>query len=95
LRRVGFALDARALGLESALCAVDPHPGREEEFLQVLREFPGITHAYEREGTPRYWFTVAFLPQRRREVLETLGAAAGAPLLVLPPLRSFKLEVSL
>lgn len=95
LRRVGFALEARALGLASALCAVDPLPEREEGFVRLLRTLPGVTHAYEREGSPRYWFTVAFPPERREEVLSALEASAGAPLLVLPPLRPFKLEVSL
>ena len=54
---------------------------------------PGVTHCYERQGTPNLWFTLTAPAAELEDELSKMAAAlAPAELLNLPALRKFKIE---
>jgi heme b synthase len=95
-RRFGAVFDSRRLGYGSTLCAVDAPAHDLERAAAVLAPHPGVTHCYEREGHPNLWFTLTARVDRFRDELRALGSAlAPYPVLDLPALRRFKVEVVL
>jgi DNA-binding Lrp family transcriptional regulator len=95
-RRFGAVFDSRHLGYASTLCAVDVPEREIERVAALLQPHPGVTHCYEREGTPNLWFTLTALADRLEDELRRAGEALHPfPLLNLPAIRRFKVEVVL
>ncbi|MCA1810266.1 MAG: hypothetical protein LC725_12605 [Lentisphaerae bacterium] len=100
IRRFGGVFDARRLGYQSILCAMDPAGRDLEAVAAVIARHPGVTHCYERRplqdaaGYPALWFTLAMLREAFDEGLAALRAQLpGERLLLLPALRRFKIDV--
>ena len=95
-RRFGAVFDSSHLGYGSTLCAVDVPLPDIERVAALLQPHPGITHCYEREGSPNLWFTLTAPTDRLDDELRQVGAVLKPyPLLNLPAVRRFKVEVVL
>ena len=95
-RRFGAVFDSRRLGYGSTLCAAEVPAGELERAADRLAPHTGITHCYEREGRPNLWFTVTAPAARLREQVDAFADdLTPCPLLDLPALRRFKVEVVL
>ena len=95
-RRFGAVFDSRRLGYASTLCGVDVPPDDLERVAALLTPHPGVTHCYQREGHPNLWFTMTAPATRLAgELAACANALAPYPLLDLPAIRRFKVQVVL
>jgi len=91
-RRWGAIFDSSSLGYKSTLCAVTVPAEQMEDTATILLPNPGVTHCYEREGTPNLWFTLtARADSLDAEVHELADLLAPYELLNLPATRRFKI----
>lgn len=100
VRRFGAVFDARRLGYRSVLCALDCPPDRLDTQAAIIAGHPGVTHCYARRPLigsadyPALWFTLAMLHDVFDDGLAALRHRLGSdPLLELPALRRFKIDV--
>lgn len=95
IREISALLDARRIGVRTALVAVRAGD-RAEELGQRVSRHPGVSHNYLREHDWNLWFTMA-APAERDLGAEVRGILEGeeVPTMVLPALRTFKLQVRL
>jgi DNA-binding Lrp family transcriptional regulator len=92
-RRFGAVFDSRSLGYDSTLCAVDVPEDELERTAGLVTPHPGVTHCYQRQGTPNLWFTMtAPADALDRELEKMAPALAPHELLNLTALRTFKIE---
>ncbi len=91
-RRFGAVFDSRSLGYGSTLCAAEvPEPELEAAVARIVPH-AGITHCYERQGSPNLWFTMTALEAELDREIGRVAEALGRPVLNLPALRTFKIE---
>ncbi|MBI2439969.1 MAG: hypothetical protein HYV35_01205 [Lentisphaerae bacterium] len=96
VRRFGAVFDARSLGYDSTLCAVDVPKTRLNRVVAQLKPHKGITHCYLRSGTPALWFTLtAPAHELGRELKVIAGLVKPYEVLNLPARRIFKIGVIL
>ncbi len=101
VRRFGGVFDARRLGYQSVLCALDVDERRMQEMASIIVRHPGVTHCYARcplhsaRNYPTLWFTLAMMGETFDAGLDALRAQLedGGKLLLLPALRRFKIDV--
>ncbi|OHD22518.1 MAG: hypothetical protein A2064_13695 [Spirochaetes bacterium GWB1_66_5] len=95
IREISALLDARRIGVRTALVAVRAGD-RAEELGQRISRHPGVSHNYLREHDWNLWFTLA-VPAERNLGAEVRATFEGeeVPTMVLPALRTFKLQVRL
>lgn len=91
--RIGAVFRTHALGW-STLAAVSVPGDRIEDVAKVINGFSEVNHNYEREHAFNLWFVVT-APSRERvaEVLTEIGHAAGSPVLDLPMLENFHIDL--
>ncbi len=58
IRRIGLILESRKLGYASLLCGARVNPDEIEKVASKIKEEPGVTHCYERDGELNLWFTL-------------------------------------
>ena len=58
IRRIGANFNSRQLGYTSTLCAAQVPPERIDQFIQVVNQYPGVTHNYLRRHRLNIWFTL-------------------------------------
>ena len=96
VRRFGAVFDARGLGYDSTLCAVDVPEADVERAAALLQPHPGITHCYQRAGAPALWFTLTAPADALADEIEAATRLmAPWPLMNLPTRRTFKIGVVL
>lgn len=101
VRRFGGVFDARRLGYKSILCALDVPKEQIKEKAVIIAAHSGVTHCYERVPVgdghyPNLWFTLAALHDEFDAEITSLNsslASCHSPLLQLPALRRFKIDV--
>jgi siroheme decarboxylase len=95
IRRIGANFNSRQLGYTSTLCAAQVPPDRIEQFIQVVNQYPGVTHNYLRRHRLNIWFTlIAESTARIGEILEEIGKQSGiAEIYSFPAKRIFKIQV--
>ncbi len=91
--RIGAVFRPHTLGW-STLAAVAAPADRIEAVAQTISAYAEVNHNYEREHAFNLWF-VATAPTRERvaEVLAEIGRAAGGPVLDLPMLEDFHIDL--
>ena len=57
IRRIGGNFVPGKIGFVSTLCAARVPEDRVDAFAQVVNQFPGVTHNYQRDGDLNIWFT--------------------------------------
>ncbi len=93
LARVGATLAPNRAGA-STLAAMAVPSERLEEVADLVSAFPEVNHNYEREHRFNLWFVVTAESRTRiEEVLATIEARSGLPVLDLPLVRPFKLDL--
>jgi DNA-binding Lrp family transcriptional regulator len=96
LSRFGPMYDAERLGGGLTLAAMAVPQNRFDEVAQVVNGFPEVAHNYERTQELNMWFVLATeRPERIGEVLRAIEAATGLPVLDLPKLEEYFLELRL
>jgi len=97
IRRLGASFDSRKLGYSSTLCAVHVAPEKLDEAIEVINSYYNVTHNYERNHHYNVWFTL-IAPSRDRisEILGEMEGRAGiGPIINLPAVKLFKIQVDL
>jgi DNA-binding Lrp family transcriptional regulator len=96
LSRFGPMYDAERLGGGLTLAAIAVPQDRFEDVAAIVNGFPEVAHNYERTHELNMWFVVATeRPERIGEVLREIEAATGLPVLALPKLEEYFLELRL
>jgi DNA-binding Lrp family transcriptional regulator len=93
ISRVGAVFAPKRIGA-STLAAMAVPAERLEAVAEVVNRFPEVNHNYEREHSYNLWFVVTAANEGRLQA--TLGAiekAAGFPILVLPLLEEFHIDL--
>jgi siroheme decarboxylase len=70
IRRIGGNFVPGKLGFVSTLCAAHVPEEKIEEFAQIVNQFIGVTHNYQRDNRYNVWFT--FIAPSRETILENL-----------------------
>ena len=93
ISRVGAVFAPKRIGA-STLAAMAVPPGQLDTVAAAVNRFPEVNHNYEREHRYNLWFVVTAGSEGRLQA--TLGAiekAAGYPLLPLPLLEEFHIDL--
>lgn len=89
-------LDAEKLGGAVTLCAMAVPAERFEEVARLLEGMPEVAHNYERAHRLDMWFVLAVERQERlAELVASIEARTGLPVLNLPKLEEYRLELAL
>ncbi len=95
-RRLGGVFDSRHLGYDSTLVAATLPAGRLAELADKVGRRTSITHSYQREATPNFWFTVTARQDLMAAEMELIQSWLECEtFLVLPSQRTFKVQVIL
>jgi siroheme decarboxylase len=70
IRRIGGNFVPGKLGFVSTLCAARVPEEMIEQFAQIVNQFSGVTHNYQRDNRYNVWFT--FIAPSREKILESL-----------------------
>ncbi|RYU59935.1 Lrp/AsnC family transcriptional regulator [Methylolobus aquaticus] len=93
ISRVGPVFAPNRLGA-STLAAVAVPPERLEEVAALVNTFTEVNHNYEREHRYNLWFVLTARDEARlSEVLAQIEAATGLPVLSLPLLEEFHIDL--
>jgi DNA-binding Lrp family transcriptional regulator len=96
LSRFGPMYDAAALGGAFTLCAMAVPEARFDEVARLVNAYPEVAHNYRRDHRLNMWFVLATERQSRiGEVVADIESATGLPLLDLPKLEEYFLELKL
>jgi DNA-binding Lrp family transcriptional regulator len=91
--RVGPVFRPRQVGA-STLAAMAVPPERLAEVAALVNTFPEVNHNYEREHDFNLWFVLTAPDQTRLErVLDEIGRRAGLPVLDLPMLAEYHIDL--
>ena len=91
--RVGPVFRPRQVGA-STLAAMAVPPERLAEVATLVNGFPEVNHNYEREHDFNLWFVLTAPDRTRLEcVLEEIGRRAGLPVLDLPMLAEYHIDL--
>lgn len=91
--RVGAVFATRRLGV-STLAALAVPPERLEAVARVVNEYPEVNHNYQREHDFNLWFVLtAATASRLQAVLTEIGDKTGLPVLDLPLLEEFHIDL--
>lgn len=93
ISRVGPVFRPRQVGA-STLAAMAVPPERLAEVATLVNGFPEVNHNYEREHDFNLWFVLTAPDQTRLErVLDEIGRRAGLPVLDLPMLAEYHIDL--
>ena len=96
LSRFGPMYDAERLGGGLTLAAMAVPEERFDEVAAIVNRFPEVAHNYQRTHALNMWFVAATeRPERIPEVLSEIKAATGLPVLDLPKIEEYFLELRL
>jgi DNA-binding Lrp family transcriptional regulator len=96
VRKLGAVLNPRKMGYVSVLAAMDVPDERLNETASVINGFRGVTHNYQREGSPNLWFTMTEPDQATLEKhLVEIEGSIGLPVIRMPVTKMFKIGVKL
>ncbi|HZX31098.1 MAG TPA: Lrp/AsnC family transcriptional regulator [Rhodocyclaceae bacterium] len=93
ISRVGAVFSPKRFGA-STLAAMAVPPEKLAAVAEAVNRFPEVNHNYEREHRYNLWFVVtAASPGRLQAALGAIEKAAGYPLLALPLLEEFHIDL--
>ena len=96
LTRFGPMYDAAALGGAFTLCAMAVPEERFDQVAAIVNAFPEVAHNYRREHRLNMWFVLGTeRPERIEAVVGQIEAATALPVLNLPKLEEYFLELKL
>lgn len=96
LTRFGPLFNAERLGGAFTLCAMAVPQQDFERVAAIVNSFPEVAHNYEREHRCNLWFVLAAAdPVRVGEAIAAIEARTGYPVLDLPKLDEYFLDLRL
>lgn len=95
IRRIGGNFQSGHLNFTSTLCAAKVPEKKIRHFVEVVNQYPGVTHNYLRNHAYNIWFTfiaedMAYIDNALRDISEETGVSE---LLNLPAVKMFKIKV--
>ncbi len=94
ISRVGAVFATRKLGV-STLAALAVPPTRLEVVARRVNDYPEVNHNYQRDHDFNLWFVLtAASSARLQEILSDIGEQTGLPLLDLPLLEAFHIDLA-
>ncbi len=94
IRRIGGNFVPEKIGFTSTLCAANVPKDRIDFFAQVVNDYPGVTHNYQRDNTYNIWFT--FIAPSTKEIelkLKEISKQTGInDIMNLPAIKVFKVK---
>jgi siroheme decarboxylase len=94
IRRIGGNFVPGMLGFVSTLCAARVPEEKIEQFAQIVNQFSGVTHNYQRDSRYNVWFT--FIAPSREKILENLQLISRQTgideIIDLPATKVFKIK---
>jgi DNA-binding Lrp family transcriptional regulator len=91
--RVGAVFRPHQVGA-STLAALSTAAARLEEVARLVSGYPEVNHNYEREHHYNLWFVVTAPDEARvRQVLAEIEAGSGSPVLYLPMLEDYHIDL--
>ena len=95
IRRIGGNFPAKKMGYTSTLCASRVPEEKFDTFIEVVSQYPGVTHNYRRNHDLNVWFT--FISSSMEEIEQNLTEIARATgvdeIYNLPSEKLFKISV--
>ena len=95
IRKIGLFFDSAKLGYEGTLIATKVLPEQLENVANVINQYNGVTHNYEREGEYNLWFTLlTHSEEKRKQILDEIKAQEGVEKLMnLVSNKKYKINV--
>jgi len=93
IRRIAPILNTQRVGVCSTLVALKVPSEEMERVAERINSYEEVSHNYEREHEYNMWFTVSAPNQRRLEQILSDISALGYPMLNLPTVKVFKINV--
>ncbi len=95
IRRIGGNFDSRRLGFTTTLCAAKVADDKISRFVEVVNQYPEVTHNYLRDYPYNIWFTfVARDSDMVQRYIEDIKEQTGVrEILDLPAVKVFKIRV--
>jgi len=95
IRRIGGNFDSRRLGFTTTLCAAKVADDKIDRFVEVVNQYPEVTHNYLRDYPYNIWFTfVARDSEMVQRYIEDIKEQTGVrEILDLPAVKVFKIRV--
>jgi len=95
IRRIGGNFHSSRLNFTSTLCAAKVPEEKIDHFVQVVNEYPGVTHNYLRKHVYNIWFTfIADDMLTIQKSLSIISEKTGVTeILNLPAIKTFKIKV--
>jgi siroheme decarboxylase len=94
IRRIGGNFVPGKLGFVSTLCAARVPEEKIEQFAQIVNQFSGVTHNYQRDSRYNVWFT--FIAPSHEKILENLQLISRQTgideIINLPATKVFKIK---
>ncbi len=94
IRRIGGNFVPEKLGYVSTLCAASVPQDKIQHFTEIVNQYPGVTHNYQRNNHFNIWFT--FIASSREKIkinLQRIADETGIQeILNLPATRVFKIK---
>ncbi len=95
IRRIGGNFDSKRLGFATTLCAAKVPDDKINRFVEVVNQYPEVTHNYLRSHHYNIWFTLVAHDMKviNRYIEEIIQFTGVREILNLPAVRTFKILV--
>jgi Transcriptional regulators len=95
IRRIGPIINTRGIGGTNTLAAVKVSENEIERAAAFINKYDEVSHNYLRNEEYNVWFTVSAPTQERLDrILSEIQAELNCPLLNLPTVNQFKIQVN-
>ena len=95
IRRIGPIINTRGIGGTNTLAAVKVPENEIDKASIVINKYDEVSHNYLRKEEYNIWFTVSAPTQERLDlILSEIQAELNCPLLNLPTVKQFKIQVN-
>ncbi|MDR0767290.1 MAG: Lrp/AsnC family transcriptional regulator [Methanosarcinales archaeon] len=95
IRRIGPIINTRGIGGTNTLAAVKVPSDQIDKAAAVINKYDEVSHNYLRNEEFNVWFTVSAPTQARLDqILNEIQTELNCPLLDLPTIKQFKIQVN-
>ena len=95
LRRIGTFFDSNRLGYQGTLIALSVDSEQVQTVAEMINNYPGATHNYEREGKYNLWFTLlTSTAEQEQKIVSEVSTLKGVnDMLCLKSNKKYKVNV--